>query len=102
MIDSQKLILKNLGHTVTIPQDLPQLDYLREPQGSVTDLLESLDRQIGEPVDLWIIHNPTLGKNALFPDLIETLARRGDRKRTFIPLLSTCTTPLSIVGTGTI
>ena len=79
VIDSQKLILKNLGHTVTIPQDLPQLDYLREPQGSVTDLLESLDRQIGEPVDLWIIHNPTLGKNALFPDLIETLARRGDR-----------------------
>ncbi len=77
VIESQKQVLEQMGHTVTIPEGIPLLDYCRDPEKG--DLLAALDAAIPEGADIWVIHNPVLGKNVLFPDLIEALARRGER-----------------------
>lgn len=63
---------------------LPDLDYDREADGTMgRDLADSLrkaaSRALGEAPALWHIHNPTLGKNTLFPSMIHELARPGDR-----------------------
>jgi len=87
VIESQVRALHSLGHKVTIASSGPasmqwpcdhllveDLDYQKE--GFITlkssDLLQ---------FDLCIIHNPTLGLNVAYPDLIEDLAQSG------IPLL---------------
>ncbi|MDB4284438.1 hypothetical protein N9888_02225 [Akkermansiaceae bacterium] len=79
VIESQARVLEGMGHEVFIPQGLPLLDYCRKTKARAMDLLAEIDYEILEKVDLWIIHNPVLGKNVLFPDLIEALARRGER-----------------------
>lgn len=72
----QKEALKNLGHDVFIPE-IPELDYCEENQLSGTAFLNLIERSTSGKIDLWIIHNPTLGKNATFPDFIEALAHQG-------------------------
>jgi len=86
VIQTQANILRNLGHQVIIassgPIDnwdfptivLPALDYQKSGSVPVAPLF-------GAEADLWIIHNPTLGLNAGYPDLIKTAAESG------IPLL---------------
>ncbi|MGF1530989.1 MAG: glycosyltransferase [Puniceicoccaceae bacterium] len=59
-----------LGYSDSSPNDPATL--LDRFQNTVTEVL-------GAPPDLWHIHNPTLGKNGAFPDLISGIAARGDR-----------------------
>lgn len=82
MIESQVKILRELGHQVRIASSgpekdwagpgliLPELDYQTEGQIPIEQLLEL-------KADLWIIHNPTLGLNVAYPDIIETAATSG-------------------------
>lgn len=82
IIHSQVKALKLLGHRVIVASSGPVSDIDAE-----TILEPTLDYQIGGKInpemlfsanaDCWIIHNPTLGKNAGFPDLIETAAAAG-------------------------
>jgi len=75
VIEAQRRVLIKDGHEVIVPQGNRLLDYRQTSEESAQDLAATLPKK----ADLWIIHNPTLGKNVLFPDLIELLARRGDR-----------------------
>ncbi|MGJ8698299.1 MAG: hypothetical protein ACSHYF_18420 [Verrucomicrobiaceae bacterium] len=84
VIESQARALTLLGHEVIIPRDIDGLDYLTEPHLSAAQLRLLIEQAIGEPADLWIIHNPTLGKNILFPGLIASLAKSD------VPLLLQC------------
>ena len=82
VIESQAKILREQGHEIQIassgPQEewakpgviLAELDYKTEGTIPVERLLE-------QKADLWIIHNPTLGLNIHFPELIEIAARAG-------------------------
>ncbi|MEN8772417.1 MAG: hypothetical protein ABF382_02590, partial [Akkermansiaceae bacterium] len=75
VIESQVKILRELGHQVRIASSgpekdwagpgliLPDLDYQTEGQIPIEQLLEL-------KADLWIIHNPTLGLNVAYPDII--------------------------------
>lgn len=84
IIHSQVKALRNLGHRVIVassgPVDgidaesivEPTLDYCREGTVDSSSLIET-------QADLWIIHNPTLGKNSGFPQLIEEAAKAGQR-----------------------
>ena len=82
VIESQAQILREQGHEVQIASSgpleewakpgvvLPELDYRTEGTIPVERLLE-------QKADLWIIHNPTLGLNINFPEMIEIAARAG-------------------------
>lgn len=82
MIESQAKILRELGHQVRIASSgpekdwagpgliLPELDYRTEGQIPVEQLLQ-------QKADLWIIHNPTLGLNVAYPDMIAIAATSG-------------------------
>lgn len=84
IIHSQVRALKSLGHHVIVASsgpidDLdadtilePTLDYQRE--GEVNS-----DRLFQTGADLWIIHNPTLGKNSGYPALIKEAALAGQK-----------------------
>ena len=82
VISLQAKVLKALGHEVLIP-DLPELDYSTTPLLSGAELLQRL-KDLVPKIDLWIIHNPTLGKNATFPDFIRELAQKG------VPIVLQC------------
>lgn len=70
------------------PTDLParvleDLDYSEKPATSPASLLarlrhEALDA-LGRDPDVWHFHNPTLGKNILFPEVIRLLAGSGEK-----------------------
>ena len=69
------------GLPVTV---LPDLEYRPAADGmSGRALAETLRkaaaRALGGEPDLWHIHNPTLGKNILFPPMLRELARTRDR-----------------------
>ena len=80
VIESQAQILREQGHEVQIASSGPleewakpgvilaELDYRTEGTIPVERLLE-------QKADLWIIHNPTLGLNSNFPEMIEIAAR---------------------------
>lgn len=82
VIESQVRALSNQGHKVVVASSgprvdwceeqiiIPELDYCLESNLSGDDLRDLIPLQ----PDLWIIHNPTLAKNALFPDFIKNLA----------------------------
>ena len=82
VIHAQVSALKSLGHRIVVAsagpaEEIetetilePSLDYQREGRVNAEPLLAI-------KADLWIIHNPTLGKNAGFPELIETAAQCG-------------------------
>ena len=57
---------------------VPQLDYLSAPSDTSPQLhpllLAKFIDHFGCAPDLWHIHNPTLGKSALFPQLIQDIA----------------------------
>ncbi|MDB4508470.1 hypothetical protein N9051_02675, partial [Akkermansiaceae bacterium] len=53
------------------------LDYCQTSSITADSLFEKLELACGPKIDLWIIHNPTLGKNALFPDLIRLMVKKG-------------------------
>lgn len=62
-----------------IPHALvPQLDYLAQapaiPNRLYQTLLDHFVERYGSEPDLWHLHNPTLGKNILFPQLIQDIA----------------------------
>lgn len=81
VVQVQASALRQLGHDVIIassgPVDgwdfptlvVPELDY--RTSGSVP-----IDPLLAAAADLWIIHNPTLGLNAGYPDLIHAAAER--------------------------
>lgn len=77
IIRTQRAALENLGHEVVIPV-LPELNYCQSSELTAAELLQKLKATCGR-VDLWLIHNPTLGKNILFPDLIQLLAEEKAR-----------------------
>ncbi len=84
VIESQVKVLRDQGHEVVVASSgpavdwgcqnllIPELDYQKEGQIPLAQLLEV-------PADLWIIHNPTLGLNVAYPDLIEAAARSGKK-----------------------
>lgn len=78
VIQSQKVALEALGHETSIP-NIPELDYCETSTITAGSLFEKLERACSPKIDLWIIHNPTLGKNALFPDLIHLMVKKGIR-----------------------
>lgn len=96
VIEGQSAALRDAGvpHLVLAgspyegPTDLPvavipELNYHSDSGGvSAIELEEALRRTLGEHLDsddiLWHIHNPTLGKNILMPDLIRSLSNSGD------------------------
>lgn len=89
VIQAQTHALQGLGHEVVVASSgpaagspvahltVPELDY--QEAGSIP-----LAELWNVEADLWIIHNPTLGLNSGFPDLIESAAGQG------IPLLLQC------------
>ncbi len=82
MIESQAGILRAQGHEVQIASSgpekewagpggiIPELDY--QTEGDIP-----VDRLLKQNADLWIIHNPTLGLNVSYPDMIEMAAQVG-------------------------
>ena len=84
MIESQARVLRRNGHQVVIASAgpaknwgdssliLPDLDYQSEGAINIAPLL-------AVQADLWIIHNPTLGLNIAYPDMIEQAAQAGVR-----------------------
>lgn len=58
--------------------EIPHLDYLtKDPNDPIPlyqTLLHQCEQHLGGPPDLWHIHNPSLGKNILFPQLIKDIA----------------------------
>ncbi|MGC6427092.1 MAG: hypothetical protein ACON5H_08870 [Akkermansiaceae bacterium] len=83
IIHLQRQVLEELGHEVSIPE-LPELDYCLESSLSGPEFLRLLENAIDLDPDLWLIHNPILGKNAAFPALIKSLSEKG------IPLILQC------------
>lgn len=75
IIALQEQVLTALGHEVIIPH-LPELDYSEKSLLSGTELLKKIEAAYPQ-IQLWIIHNPTLGKNATYPDFIKQLAETG-------------------------
>lgn len=68
------------SESATLPAKcIPELDYLVETtttaEGLYQQLLAACQEALGGPPDLWHLHNPTLGKNVLFPGLIELIAQ---------------------------
>ncbi len=84
VIESQVKVLRQLGHHVILASSgpepdwdcqnliIPELDYQKEGSIPIARLLEV-------PADLWIMHNPTLGLNVAYPDLIEAAASAGKK-----------------------
>lgn len=84
VIESQSRVLQEMGHEVIIASNgpvegwetpcllVPELDYATEGSIPAGKLLEV-------NADLWIVHNPTLGLNVAYPDLIKTAAEAGQR-----------------------
>lgn len=84
IVAAQVAALQNRGHRVVVASsgprgDLdceminePSLDYQRHGKVVARELFALC-------ADLWIIHNPMLGKNAGYPELIEEAVRRGVR-----------------------
>ena len=82
VIESQVKALRSLGHKIIVASSgpttawdcqnliIPELDYQKKGTIPTTALLTI-------PADLWIIHNPTLGLNIAYPDLIEAAAHSG-------------------------
>ena len=82
VIESQVRALEEKGHKVIVASSgpkvdwcdhqliVPELDYCNDSPLSGKTLRELIPESPG----LWLIHNPTLAKNALFPELIECLA----------------------------
>ncbi|MFT6239250.1 MAG: hypothetical protein ACJAQT_001328 [Akkermansiaceae bacterium] len=84
VIESQVNVLQKMGHQVIIAsagpghdQDcqcllIPELDYQKE--GSIP-----MEQLLAVEADLWIIHNPCLGLNVAYPEMIEAAAESGTR-----------------------
>jgi len=84
VIESQVKVLLAQGHEVIVASSgpsldwgcqqllIPELDYQKEGRIPIARLLEL-------PADLWIIHNPTLGLNVAYPDLIEAATLSGQK-----------------------
>lgn len=84
VIRSQVQVLRSQGHQVIVASSgptpdwdcqhliIPELDYQKSGSIPTSRLLEI-------PADLWIIHNPTLGLNSAYPDLIEAAAHAGKK-----------------------
>lgn len=59
---------------------VPDLDYRTDPAPDLAStLLTAATNALGEAPNLWHLHNPTLGKNAAFPELIASLLDDGHR-----------------------
>ncbi len=51
----------------------------RSPEEIVADLLVEAERHLGGLPDLWHIHNHSLGKNLVMPDIVSLLSQKGHR-----------------------
>jgi glycosyltransferase involved in cell wall biosynthesis len=76
----EHLILSSGPQRDGLPQAIiPELDYTSEalisPEALYQKLQAACQRQLGSVPDVWHFHNPTLGKNILFPEVIARLAR---------------------------
>lgn len=84
VIESQVRVLQKMGHQVVIasagPVDnrdcqcllIPELDYQKKGTIPVAQLLAA-------EADLWIVHNPCLGLNVAYPEMIEAAAESETR-----------------------
>ncbi len=84
VIESQVQVLRAQGHQVIVASSgpltdwdcqhliIPELDYQKKGTIPISLLLNT-------PADFWIIHNPTLGLNSAYPDLIEAAAYSGPK-----------------------
>ena len=87
VMETQARALQTLGHSVCLVAGdgtsemphriVPALDYQKESALSGKDLFRQVQEALDWLPDLWIIHNPTLGKNILFPSFISVLAEQG-------------------------
>jgi len=85
VLESQVAALQSLGHEPCVVagfgeaqfphQIVPELDYLSESPLSGADLLAKVKETLDWEPDLWIIHNPSLGKNVLIPSFLAALAQ---------------------------
>ena len=87
--------LKGGGHEVVVligeacPTDSPIADYTRVVDGlgyrasadglGCEELLRRLREAAGDGIDVWHIHNSSLGKNVIFPDVVAALAGSGEK-----------------------
>lgn len=89
VIVNQCRALAELGHEVLVfsagkapggipHQEVPLLDYLAvapdEPVSLYQELLQHCETHFGSSPDLWHFHNHSLGKNVLFPELVQAVA----------------------------
>ncbi len=84
VMESQVEALSSLGHEVRLvagygdselPHTIvPELDYLKKSALAGTSLLTQILATLPWTPELWIIHNPSLGKNVLLPRLLSALA----------------------------
>lgn len=84
VIKSQTKVLRKMGHQVIIASSgptegwdeecviVPELDYQIKGQIPTNRLLDL-------QADLWIVHNPTLGLNVAYPEMIKAAAESGTR-----------------------
>lgn len=82
VIQTQARVLSEMGHRVVIASSgpvegwkfptlvIPELDYRKAGDVPTGQLFET-------KADLWIIHNPTLGLNFGYPDLVKSAADQG-------------------------
>ena len=87
VMETQVEALSTLGHEVRLvagfgDSDLPhtivpELDYLKKSKLSGRSLLAQILETLPWVPELWLIHNPSLGKNVLLPSLLSALAETG-------------------------
>jgi len=79
----------NTALVILTGEHVPLLSYRQGPLSQrsgggehlalLADLRAKASSALGSPPDIWHFHNPTLGKNDLFPALIATMAEAGEK-----------------------
>ena len=64
-------------NTATIP-NLFYNTKKGDPTALSTALRQQARQLLGKPPDIWHIHNPFIGKNTVFPEMISNLAQNGE------------------------
>jgi len=79
----------DIPHVILTGEHVPLLAYRQGPLSQrsgggehlalLADLRAKASSALGSPPDVWHFHNPTLGKNDLFPALIAAMAEAGEK-----------------------